>query len=106
MLRGMNNSGGFTFLLFFLSCCLCLPGSLAEITYSAEHDPEVLILFFCFGLLLGGLTTFLLSRFASNLPYTVVMFLLGAAFAAIVRIFLLKLFSLISFPSFPSTADR
>jgi membrane protein YqaA with SNARE-associated domain len=79
-----------TFLLFILSCCLCVPGSLAEITYSAEHDPEVLILFFCFGLLLGGLTTFLLSRFAPNLPYTVVMFLLGAAFAAIVRKFLLQ----------------
>lgn len=71
------------FLIFFLLCSIFSFAS-AEITYSAEHDPEVLILFFCFGLILGGLTTYVLSRFAPNLPYTVVMFLLGAALAAIV----------------------
>lgn len=55
-----------------------------ELEYKAHHDPEVLILFFCFGLILGGITTFLITRYAPNLPYTVVMFLLGAALAAIV----------------------
>jgi prepilin signal peptidase PulO-like enzyme (type II secretory pathway) len=75
--------GGFFALLLLLSG---LTSNIvnAEITYSAEHDPEVLILFFCFGLILGGFTTYILSRFAPNLPYTVVMFLLGAAFAALV----------------------
>jgi membrane protein YqaA with SNARE-associated domain len=78
----VRRSVGLCFGLLVLSSLTALVS--AEITYNANHDPEVLILFFCFGLILGGLTTYLLSRFAPNLPYTVVMFLIGAAFAAIV----------------------
>jgi F0F1-type ATP synthase assembly protein I len=66
--------------------CLLLWGVSAEITYDPKHDPEVLIIFFCFGLVLGALMTYVLSRYAENLPYTVVMFLLGAMLSAMVRL--------------------
>jgi lipoprotein signal peptidase len=61
-----------------------LPLVAAKITYNANHDPEILIIFFCSGLILGGLITFLLSRFAQNVPYTVVMFLMGAGLSGLI----------------------
>lgn len=85
----------FLFSLLFLS----FPVVYGELKYKAHHDPEVLILFFCFGLILGGITTFLITRFAPNLPYTVVMFLLGAALAAIVSYY--SFFLLLLLPSSP-----
>ena len=46
-------------------------------------DPEVLIIFLFCGTLLGAVTTHFLSRYAPNVPYTVVVFLEGIAIAAI-----------------------
>jgi hypothetical protein len=48
-----------------------------EHKHDSQHDPEVLILFFCIGLLLGGFVSFALSRLRSKLPYTVVIFVIG-----------------------------
>jgi hypothetical protein len=52
--------------------------------HDSQHDPEVLILFFCFGLLLGGFVSYALSRLRSKLPYTVVIFVFGVILAIIV----------------------
>jgi hypothetical protein len=41
----------------------------------------VIICFMSFGFLLGVVINFLLSRFAPNVPYTVVLFLVGICFA-------------------------
>lgn len=71
-------------MLFVVSSLLLCGLSSAEMTFNANEDQEALILFFCFGLILGGLTTYLITRFAHNLPYTVLMFLLGAVLAALV----------------------
>jgi NhaP-type Na+/H+ or K+/H+ antiporter len=49
----------------------------------ADHDREIIILFMFGGMALGVLVTHLLSRFPVKLPYTVVIFIIGCAFASL-----------------------
>jgi cell division protein FtsW (lipid II flippase) len=58
-----------------------------EQKHDSQHDPQVLILFFCVGLLLGGMVSFILSRLRSQLPFTVVMFIAGVILAIFVSFF-------------------
>ena len=54
-------------------------------TNDPDHDtegPQVLY-FFCIGLLLGSITSFILPRLKSKIPYTVVMFVEGMIAAVI-----------------------
>ena len=69
---------------FLSSVFLFFGTAYGEITYKEEHDPEILIIFMFFGLFLGALATYILTRYLTGVPYTVVMFLLGAALAGIV----------------------
>jgi sodium/hydrogen exchanger 10/11 len=47
------------------------------------QDPSVFIFFIFFGIALGAVITFALSRYVPNLPYTVTVFLVGAALSII-----------------------
>jgi hypothetical protein len=83
--------------LFLCGCVNFSSGSLLNLTsiksedleeeenkHDSQHDPQVLILFFCIGMLLGGMVSFTLSRLRSQLPYTVVMFIAGVILAIFV----------------------
>lgn len=48
---------------------------------SSEINPDVAFCFLFIALLLGAIVTFLLSRYAPELPYTVVLFLIGIIFS-------------------------
>lgn len=52
---------------------------------SPDHDTEgpQILYFFCFGLLLGCITSYLLPRLKSKIPYTVIMFVEGMISAVI-----------------------
>lgn len=64
---------------------LLLVPCVQAISYDNYDDPELLIIFLCFGVGLGALVTHILSRFGDGfLPYTVVIFLLGILIAVIV----------------------
>lgn len=52
---------------------------------TSNEKPEILIIFVTFGLALGALTTHVLTRLPFELPYTVVVFLLGVVVAGIVN---------------------
>lgn len=52
-------------------------------TETSNQNPEVVVLFLFFGLTLGGLISYLLPRFRTGMPYTVVVFLLGIIIAII-----------------------
>ena len=49
----------------------------------ADHDREVILLFMFGGMALGVAVTHFLSRFPVNLPYTVVIFLIGCTTASL-----------------------
>lgn len=49
----------------------------------ADKSPEVLVLFMFVGLALGTIITYLLTRFKTGLPYTVVVFMVGIIIAVI-----------------------
>jgi hypothetical protein len=70
--------------MFMLMMFMISGVAYGEITYEESHDPEILIIFMFFGLILGALAMYLLSRYAPGIPYTVVMFLVGAGLAGIV----------------------
>lgn len=50
---------------------------------ASESEPQVVILFLFFALLLGAVVTYLLSRYCTWLPYTAVIFVLGAILSVI-----------------------
>lgn len=72
---------------YALLAFMLLGVAFGEITYEEKHDPEILIIFMFFGMVLGCIATFILTRYAKGVPYTVVMFLLGAVLAGIVYVF-------------------
>jgi NhaP-type Na+/H+ or K+/H+ antiporter len=69
-------------ILLFAFLAACLPAAVAAHNKTGT-DSEVLIIFLFFGIMLGAITTHFLSRYAPNLPYTVVVFLEGIAIAAL-----------------------
>lgn len=50
---------------------------------NAGSAPQVNVLFLFFAFFVGAIMTFILSRYAPNLPYTVVLFVTGALFSGI-----------------------
>ena len=50
-----------------------------------ENDPEIVIVFLFLSLVIGTVITYLISRYAwiSDLPYTVVIFLVGVIFGLV-----------------------
>ena len=50
---------------------------------TSVQEPEIVLLFMFIGLFVGSVVTYLLSRYAKGLPYTVVIFVIGAACAVI-----------------------
>ena len=49
----------------------------------STQDPEIVLLFMFVGLFVGSVVTYLLSRYAKGIPYTVVIFVIGAVSAVI-----------------------
>lgn len=68
--------------LFFFVAALLPSSVLADPDYE-DHDREIAILFMFGGMSLGVAVTHLMARFPLNLPYTVVIFLIGCVFASL-----------------------
>ena len=52
---------------------------------SHSLESETLLYFLFVALAIGAIITFLLSRFAPNIPYTVVIFIIGALFGLLLK---------------------
>lgn len=55
---------------------------LIDICYASSSDSQDVIVFLFIALLIGALITYILARFAKSLPYTVVVFAIGALISA------------------------
>lgn len=56
---------------------------LLQASPDSSQDPEIVLLFMFVGLFVGSVVTYLLSRYAKGIPYTVVIFVIGAVSAVI-----------------------
>ena len=56
---------------------------LLQASPDSTQDPEIVLLFMFVGLFVGSVVTYLLSRYAKGIPYTVVIFVIGAVSAVI-----------------------
>jgi NhaP-type Na+/H+ or K+/H+ antiporter len=68
------------FRLSWLKYVTCLLAILAPVV-SARLESQIMIVFLFLALFVGAVVTFLLSRYAPGLPYTVVVFACGAGLA-------------------------
>jgi NhaP-type Na+/H+ or K+/H+ antiporter len=83
-------------MLFVVSVLLCLcfqsgqSATTTDDTHEEEHGEhsqiEVLFSFFILAIFIGAATTYLISRWAPSLPYTVVVFVIGILIAAVTEI--------------------
>ena len=56
----------------------------SNVNANSDQNPQNAIVFLFFSLVVGALVTYLLSRYLPDLPYTLVVFILGAIFAVII----------------------